>query len=216
MGCTFLLLGSSFGRSWTRVLHNPGRGVGLEPPEQLHPSVSPHGSPAHPQPLLSGQSGPGPAPKRGWTPDGLSRLLIWSRGRRVKCQNEGEGGARGGPLRGGVPASLKGAHPAGPTQSIAAVCSRLAVRTRPSAAMPKCPKCDKEVYFGERTPAHSWPNRGAPNPGASWRSSLSVEAPGEPRKPSREWTLQPCKQPWICGLGPPAWDGLSVSGSPRL
>nr|XP_008537715.1 PREDICTED: cysteine-rich protein 1 isoform X1 [Equus przewalskii] len=31
--------------------------------------------------------------------------------------------------------------------------------------MPKCPKCSKEVYFGERGPDHpdpSGPNRGAP------------------------------------------------------
>lgn len=64
----------------------------------------------------------------------------------------GRGG--GGALKGRAVGSLKSADQADATHSrattyfllVAATCEGL------SSAMPKCPKCDKEVYFGE----HAW------------------------------------------------------------
>lgn len=190
----------------TQIL-DPGREAGLEPPEQPHPSVSPLGSRAPPPPDLSSLSsvvGSAQRPLRGGGgPDDLSQLPgLQPRFRGPSPGMRGRG-VRGGSQRGGVPGSLKGAHQAGPTQSSSSVSCSLATLIGPAAAMPKCPKCDKEVYFGELPPAPPpRPKRGTPrhprgseDPGLLGRGRSGAGAPGHPEQTSR-----PC-------LWPPGYAG---------
>lgn len=118
--------------------------------------------------------------------------------------------------------SLKGAHPAGPTQSRSPVCSRSVVCAGPPAAMPKCPKCDKEVYFGERsppTPAQPRPGVRAPrrpheearprgDPARPLRRAARAGGPGG-RVPRADAPALPATA-WVCGSGPRRRMALSL------
>ncbi|KAJ8780188.1 hypothetical protein J1605_011791 [Eschrichtius robustus] len=133
---------------------------------------------------------PGSYPKAGVDQMTFLGLLAWVRGLRVQVQGSG-----GGSQRGGVPGCLKGEDLAPPTQSRAPLCSRSATRPGPGATMPKCPKCNKEVYF-----ALSRNRRGNRRPG---RETRRTQIPGAAFLPSSGGAGGSGKSPRLAPQAPP-------------
>lgn len=182
-GRTFRLQGSlGLAEPWARA--EP------EPAGEIHPPEESPQVPCVPRP-----ASPGPRPaRRRRGPHDLSRGQRESEVPGSEWQAQGGAGGAGSP-RGGAGEALKSAHPARPTQSAPSTRTALAAAAPTRIAMPKCPKCAKEVYFGEREPRGSAAQRRrAGRELGALRWARGAGTPG--RRPGNETVApEPCARP---------------------
>lgn len=147
-------------------------------------------------------------------------LLFWSRGSRVQVPELG-GGARGaGLLRGGVPGSLKGAHPAGPTQSSALSAPAQLPAPDPAPPCPSAPNATRRCTSVSSPPRTSaYPGRPAAHRATHAEARPRGDLAGLFRRWGRRGTLgnrprsrhlSPARSRLGVRVGVPGW-GDSVS-----
>lgn len=173
MGCSLPL--------WGAPAQSPGRGRGSSgvPAQSSRRECPPTSWTPSDRTLPSAR--PGSCPKARVDQMTFLGLLAGIRGLRVQVQDSGGRGAGGCVPKGRSPGVLERRGPGAthPVQRSGLLPPGHLPRS--GATMPKCPKCNKEVFFGERTPPSPSPARAEASPSAPRGSAAQGPSLGAAR-----------------------------------